>query len=76
MINNFTSKEHEFQTNVTRVRDETVCNSCWVNPNFSFDASDWDWCPIWKGTNKQHICQKAITPTQVFNRIKLQSNFK
>lgn len=76
MLNNFTSKEHEFQTRVTRVRNESVCNSCWVNPNFVFDAGDWDWCPIWKGTDKQHICQKSITPTQVFNKIKQQINFK
>ena len=70
MINNFTSEEHEFQTKVTRVRNESVCNSCWVNPNFSFDAGDWDWCPIWKGTDKQHICQKSITSTQVFKVVK------
>ena len=76
MINNFTSKEHEFQTKVSRVRNEAVCNSCWVNPNFSFDAGDWNWCPIWKGTDKQHICQKSITPIQVFNQIKQQINFK
>ncbi len=76
MINNFTSKEHEFQTKVSRVRNESVCNSCWVNPNFSFDAGDWNWCPIWKGTDKQHICQKSITPIQVLNQIKQQINLK
>jgi len=70
MINNFTSIEHEFQTKVVRVRNESVCNSCWVNPNFKFDAGDWDWCPIWKGTDKQHICMKSISPTQVFQKIK------
>ena len=70
MINGFTSKEHEFQTKVVRVRNEDVCNSCWVNPNFTFDAGDWDWCPIWKGTDKQHICQKSVTPGQVFQKIK------
>ena len=76
MINNFTSKEHEFQTKVTRVRNESVCNSCWVNPNFSFDAGDWDWCPIWKGTDKQHICQKSIHPNQVFIEVKKILNSK
>ena len=70
MINNFTSEEHEFQTKVTRVRNDSVCNSCWVNPNFSFDAGDWDWCPIWRGTDKQHICQKSIHPNKVFTEVK------
>ena len=70
MLNNFTSAEHEFQTKVTRIRNESVCNSCWVNPNFSFDAGDWDWCPIWKGTENQHICQKSIQPSRVFAEIR------
>ena len=70
MLNNFTSTEHEFQTKVTRIRNESVCNSCWVNPNFSFDAGDWDWCPIWKGTENQHICQKSIQPSRVFAEIR------
>ena len=70
MMNGFTSKEHEFQTKVTRIREESVCNSCWVNPNFKFDAGDWNWCPIWKGTDKQHICMKSVSPTQVFKQVK------
>ena len=76
MINGFTSAEHEFQSKVVRVRNESVCNSCWVNPNFSFDPGDWDWCPIWKGTDKQHICMKSITPGQVFSKIKPILNSK
>ena len=70
MINGFTSSEHEFQTKVVRVRNENSCHSCWVNPNFAFDAGDWDWCPIWKGTDKQHVCMKSVTPTQVLNKVK------
>ena len=46
-----------------------ACNSCWGNPNFTFDAGDWDWCPIWKGTDKQHICEKSISPLTVFNSL-------
>ena len=70
MMNGFTNKEHEFQTKVVRIREESVCNSCWVNPNFKFDAGDWDWCPIWKGTDKQHTCMKSVTPNQVFTQVK------
>ena len=69
MINGFAEDGHEFTNNVTRIMND-VCFPCWTNPNFSFDAGDWDWCPIWKGTNKQHICQKSITPEQVFKEVK------
>lgn len=69
MISGFTSKDHEFQTNITRIQNEYSCNSCWANINFTFDAGDWDWCPIWKGTDKQHICSKSISPLIVFNSL-------
>jgi len=29
------------------------------------------WCPVYKRTERQHICQKSITPLQVFNSLKL-----
>ncbi len=69
MISGFTAKDHEFQTNITRIQNEHACNSCWANINFIFDAGDWDWCPIWKGTDKQHICAKSISPLTVFNSL-------
>lgn len=69
MISGFTPKDHEFQTNITRIQNEHACNSCWANINFIFDAGDWDWCPIWKGTDKQHICAKSISPLTVFNSL-------
>jgi autotransporter strand-loop-strand O-heptosyltransferase len=69
LISGFTPKHHEFTTNVTRIINEHACNSCWSNTNFSFDAGDWDWCPIWKGTDKQHICQKSISPISVYKEI-------
>jgi autotransporter strand-loop-strand O-heptosyltransferase len=69
MISGFTPKHHEFQTNITRIINENACNSCWANTNFKFDPGDWDWCPIWKGTEKQHICEKSISPLTVFNSL-------
>ena len=69
LISGFTPKHHEFTTNVTRIINEHACNSCWSNTNFSFDGGDWDWCPIWKGTDKQHICQKSISPVSVYKEI-------
>lgn len=69
MINGFSEKDHEFTSRVTRIMTDS-CFPCWTNPNFTFNAGDWNWCPIWKGTDKQHICQKSITPYQVFKVIK------
>jgi autotransporter strand-loop-strand O-heptosyltransferase len=69
MINGFSEKNHEFTSRVTRIMTDN-CFPCWTNPNFTFDAGDWDWCPIWKGTDKQHICQKSITPQIVMPKIK------
>ena len=70
MINGFSDKHHEFTSRVTRIMNEDACFPCWTNRNFVFDAGDWDWCPIHKGTDKQHICQKSITTMQVFKIIK------
>ena len=67
MISGFTPKHHEFTTNITRIQNEHSCNSCWSNINFKFDPGNWNWCPIWEGTDKQHICQKSISPLTVFN---------
>jgi autotransporter strand-loop-strand O-heptosyltransferase len=69
MINGFSEKNHEFTSRVTRIMTDN-CFPCWTNPNFTFDAGDWNWCPIWKGTDKQHICQKSITPQLVMSKIK------
>ena len=37
LISNMTNKEHEFQSNCIRIVNESVCNSCWVDPQFQFD---------------------------------------
>jgi autotransporter strand-loop-strand O-heptosyltransferase len=68
MINGFSKDGHEFSTNITKIYNDN-CIFCWNHETFVFDAGDWDWCPIYKGTNKQHICQKSIQPIQVFNEI-------
>jgi autotransporter strand-loop-strand O-heptosyltransferase len=70
MINGFSEKNHEFTSRITKISSPNACFPCWTNPNFVFDAGDWDWCPIWKGTEKQHVCQKSITPHQVFKAVK------
>jgi autotransporter strand-loop-strand O-heptosyltransferase len=71
MINGFAKDGHEFTNNVTRIYNQNLCISCWNDDIFVFDSGDWDWCPVYKGTKKQHICQKSITPLQVFNELNL-----
>lgn len=68
MINGFSKDGHEFNQNVTRIYKENTCISCWNDEVFVFDSGDWDWCPVYKGTNKQHICQKSITPNMVIEK--------
>jgi autotransporter strand-loop-strand O-heptosyltransferase len=68
MIAGFTQDDHEFQTNVIRISND-VCIKCWNDPVLVFDSGDWDWCPVYKNTPRQHICQKSITVSQVFNRL-------
>ncbi len=69
MINNFIPYGYEFTNYLTKIENHSVCNSCWVNKNYSFDAGDWDWCPKNQGTKDQHICQKSITVDQVYNKV-------
>jgi autotransporter strand-loop-strand O-heptosyltransferase len=68
MIAGFTQDDHEFQKNVIRISND-VCIKCWNDPVLIFDAGDWDWCPVYKNTSRQHICQKSITVSQVFNQL-------
>jgi autotransporter strand-loop-strand O-heptosyltransferase len=68
MIAGFTQDDHECQKNVIRISND-VCIKCWNDPVLTFDPGDWDWCPVYKNTSRQHICQKSITVSQVFNRL-------
>jgi len=71
MINGFARDGHEFSNNITRIYNPDTCIYCWNDEVFTFDTGDWDWCPVYKGTKKQHICQKSITPLQVFNYLSI-----
>jgi autotransporter strand-loop-strand O-heptosyltransferase len=68
MIAGFTQDDHECQTNVIRISND-VCIKCWNDPVLVFDPGDWDWCPVYKNTSHQHICQKSISVSQVFNQL-------
>jgi autotransporter strand-loop-strand O-heptosyltransferase len=69
MISNFTTPDHEFQSNCTRIINTSVCNGCWNKLEYVFDRGDWDWCPVHKGTERQFECHKLITSEMVIEKI-------
>ena len=69
MINNFAADDHEFEC--IRITNKNVCNGCWNNRNFKFDAGDWDWCPIWKNTPRHFECQRSISADDVIKKLVL-----
>jgi autotransporter strand-loop-strand O-heptosyltransferase len=71
MINGFAKPNHEFTTKCTKIYNDNTCIFCWNDEVFVFDPGDWNWCPVYKGTKKQHICQRSITPLQVFQKLKI-----
>jgi len=68
MIAGFTEPFNEFITNNIRISNN-LCVKCWNDNALVFDTGDWNWCPVYKGTHKQHICQKSITVDQVLKRL-------
>jgi autotransporter strand-loop-strand O-heptosyltransferase len=70
MIANFSKHDHEFSTDCIRLVNESVCHGCWNNKNFKFDKSNWNFCPINEGYDKQFECQKSITPANVIEATK------
>jgi autotransporter strand-loop-strand O-heptosyltransferase len=70
MIAGFSEAYNEFTHNNIRISNDK-CIKCWNDPVLKFDAGDWDWCPVYKGTKLQHICQKSITVKQVIEKLPL-----
>ena len=69
MISNFTSSDHEFTSNCTRITNRSVCSGCWNKPEFKFDKGDWNWCPEHIGTPRQFECHTSITSKMVIDKI-------
>jgi autotransporter strand-loop-strand O-heptosyltransferase len=54
-INSSVSSNFEFYTPY-RIQNLNVCNSCFDNINYKFEANNWKWCPV----NKDFECSKKI----------------
>jgi len=54
---------------IIRVKSpENFCSGCFNR--HKLDPSDWNWCPDYKGTERQFECSKMITSNMVIEKIK------
>ena len=66
IISGFTDPYVEF-ADATYVNNHQVCHGCWGWD--TFDKGDWNWCPSWKGTQRQFECTKTIGSDRVIDII-------
>ena len=68
LISGFSTPKTEFLgPGVIRIFNSKVCNGCFNRGRL--DASDWNWCPEHKGTDRQFECTKTITGKDVIEKI-------
>ena len=70
LISGYSADWGEYESNLERVINKEVCHGCFNAPHLPFDRGDWNWCPVHKGTERQHECSKEITDDMVINAIK------
>lgn len=63
-INSSVTPQFEFFSPYTVFNDK-VCNGCFNNKKYNFDASLWNWCP----ENKNFECSKNINEDQIMEKI-------
>ena len=69
LISGFTDPYVEFEDAIY-INNHQVCHGCW---GWSvFDKGDWNWCPAWKGTQRQFECSKTIGSDRVIEAIMKQ----
>lgn len=66
LISGFSEKYAEFKPDA-RIINESVCHGCFNNTKL--DPSDWNWCPVFKNTDKQFVCTKEIHENDVITAI-------
>ncbi len=69
MISGMTSPHNEFE-NPYRVINYNVCNGCWEDDRYEFNADSFDWCPR-HGDDpvRQYECSRAINSYQVIRTV-------
>lgn len=66
MISGFTKPFNEFNSNIIRIHDSSVCNGCWHDANVTFNPLDWNYCP----KKNNFVCTKVIQPKTVIDAVK------
>lgn len=70
LISGFSEKYTEFNGyDIIRIinEEQDICRGCFNS--HKLDASDWNWCPLYKGTNRQFECSTSITSKKVIDSI-------
>lgn len=67
LISGFSEKYTETTKDTYRVINNNGCTGCFNS--HKLNASDWNWCPINKGSEKQFECTKTITSNMVIDEI-------
>lgn len=67
LISGFSQEYSETVTDTYRVINKSVCHGCFNSHRL--DSGDWNWCPIYKNTEKQFECTKEITSQMVIEKI-------
>ena len=67
LISGFSQEYSETTTNTYRVINKSVCHGCFNSHRL--DSGDWNWCPIYKNTERQFECTKEITSQMVIDKI-------
>ena len=67
LISGFSEKWAETTLDTYRVINENVCHGCFNSERLN--ASDWNWCPLHKNTNRMFECTKKITSEMVITEI-------
>ena len=67
LISGFSQEWTETKSDTYRVLNKNVCHGCFNMCRL--DASDWNWCPILKDTDRMFECSKSITSEMVIKQI-------
>lgn len=70
IISGFSESYSEYSD--IRIINDSVCHGCFNN--YKLDASDWNWCPVFKNTEHQYICTKKISSNYVISKLEHMLN--
>jgi len=74
LVSGFSNDETEMKDCIRISAPENTCNGCFNK--YIFDRTDWNWCPVNKGTNKEFECTKKITSKVIIDKINQILNIK